>query len=153
MMPYESRVSFFCTWGNLRQLKKKWALILCVFLLSACGGLNMLGPGSSTLRRHGLVAVGVVLLEVWPWWWPLWGWALRPSSKQPGSHSSPSCFQMKNSQLLLKHACLDAAILSALMIMDWVSEPVSQPQLNVVFIRVAMTTNRLGKDLCQSHIW
>ena len=42
-----------------------------------CGGLSMLGPGSSTIRRYGLVGVGVVLLEEV---WSLWGWALRPSS-------------------------------------------------------------------------
>jgi hypothetical protein len=29
-----------------------------------CGGLNMLGPGSSTIRRCGLVGVGVSL---WTW--------------------------------------------------------------------------------------
>jgi hypothetical protein len=28
-----------------------------------CGGLNMLGPGSGTIRRCGLVEVGVALLE------------------------------------------------------------------------------------------
>jgi hypothetical protein len=28
-----------------------------------CGGLNMIGPGSVTLRRCGLVGVGVALLE------------------------------------------------------------------------------------------
>jgi len=36
---------------------------------AACGGLNMLGPGSGTLRRCGLVGRNV----------SLWGWALRPS--------------------------------------------------------------------------
>ena len=28
-----------------------------------CGGLNTLGPGSGTIRRYGLVGVGVALLE------------------------------------------------------------------------------------------
>ena len=28
-----------------------------------CGGLNVLGPGSGTIRRCGLVGVGVALLE------------------------------------------------------------------------------------------
>jgi hypothetical protein len=28
-----------------------------------CGGLNMLGPGSGTVRRFGLVRAGVALLE------------------------------------------------------------------------------------------
>ena len=30
---------------------------------AVCDGLNMLGPGSGTIRRYGLVGVGVVLLE------------------------------------------------------------------------------------------
>jgi hypothetical protein len=34
-----------------------------------CGGLNMLGPGTGTIRRRGLVGGSV----------SLWGWALRPS--------------------------------------------------------------------------
>jgi hypothetical protein len=38
--------------------------------LYTCDGLYMLGPGSSTFRRCGLVGVGV----------SLWIWALRPSS-------------------------------------------------------------------------
>ena len=29
-----------------------------------CGGLNMLGPGSGTVRRCGLAGVGVALEEV-----------------------------------------------------------------------------------------
>jgi hypothetical protein len=34
-----------------------------------CDGLYMLSPGSGTIRRCGLVGVGVALLEwVWPWW-------------------------------------------------------------------------------------
>jgi hypothetical protein len=40
--------------------------------------------------------------------------------------------KMKNSQLLQHHACLDTAMLPTLMIIDCTSEPVSQPQLNVV---------------------
>ena len=49
---------------------------------SLCGYLNMLGPGNGTIRRYGLVEVGVAF-------WSrfslvrgnasLWGWALRPS--------------------------------------------------------------------------
>ena len=35
-----------------------------------CGGLYMLGPGSSTIRKCGLVGVGVSLLM----------WALKPYS-------------------------------------------------------------------------
>ena len=32
-------------------------------LIGLCGGLNMLGPGSDTIRKCGLVGVGVALLE------------------------------------------------------------------------------------------
>jgi hypothetical protein len=38
---------------------------------------------------------------------------------------------MQKSQLLLCHACLDAAMLPALII-DWTSEPINQSQLNFV---------------------
>ena len=34
----------------------------------------------------------------------------------------------------------------ALMIMDWTTEPVSQPQLNVVFIRVALVVVSLHSN-------
>jgi hypothetical protein len=55
-------------------------------------------------------------------------------------------------QLLLHHACLDAAI-SALMIMDSTSEPVSQSQLNVVLIKVAlvMISVHSRKTLTMTH--
>jgi hypothetical protein len=50
-----------------------------------CYGLNMLGPGSGIIWKGGLVGVGV----------SLWRWALKPSSKLPGSQSSPSGLHMK----------------------------------------------------------
>jgi hypothetical protein len=43
---------------------------VCVCTYGSCGALNMLGPGSDTIRRGGLVGVGVLL----------WVWALRSSS-------------------------------------------------------------------------
>ena len=33
------------------------------FKVGLCGGLNMLGPGSATIRRCGLGGVGVALVE------------------------------------------------------------------------------------------
>jgi hypothetical protein len=48
-------------------------------------GLYMLGPGSGTIWRCGLVGVGVSLLA----------WALITYSQLPGSQSSASSFQMK----------------------------------------------------------
>jgi hypothetical protein len=38
--------------------------------MTHCDGLYMFGPGSGTIRRCGLVGVGV----------SLWAWALRPFS-------------------------------------------------------------------------
>ena len=34
-----------------------------LFILTLCGGLNVLGPGSDTIRRCDLVGVGMALLE------------------------------------------------------------------------------------------
>ena len=77
----------------------------------------MLGPGTGTIRRCGLVEVGVALMkEV-----SLWGWAMRPSSQPHGSQSFPVCLQnkMKNSQFLQGHVCLNKHCHApALMIMD-----------------------------------
>jgi hypothetical protein len=36
---------------------------LLSIIVTIYGGLNMLGPGSSTVRKCGLVGVGVALLE------------------------------------------------------------------------------------------
>ena len=38
-------------------------LIICSFDNGHRGGLKMLGPGSDTIRRYGLIGVGVALLE------------------------------------------------------------------------------------------
>jgi hypothetical protein len=65
--------------------------------------------------------------------------------------------KMYNSQHFLYHAFLDAAMLPILMIMDRTSEPVSQPQLNVVLIRVALvmvsvhSSTTLTKTSCKQE--
>ena len=51
-----------------------WELVLFYHVgpgnqTQVCGGLNMLGPGSGTIKRRGLVGGSVLL----------WVWALRPS--------------------------------------------------------------------------
>ena len=71
-----------------------------------CDGLNMLGPGSSTIRRCSLVGVGVVLLE----------------EVCPVGMGNETVFlaawkigflwmKMENSQLLQHHASLDTALM------------------------------------------
>jgi hypothetical protein len=42
---------------------------------------------------------------------------------------------MQNSQLFQHHACLDAAMLPTMMIMDWTSEAVSWSQLHIVLYK------------------
>ena len=43
--------------------------------------------------------------------------------------------KMQSSQLLQHNVCLGAAMLPSMMITDGTSEPVSQPQLSVVFYK------------------
>ena len=70
----------------------------------------MLGPESDTIRRCGFVGVGIVLL---------WRKCVTVSMGfktlilAAWIQASPSCLQNErwNSQLLLHHACLDAAML------------------------------------------
>ena len=47
----------------VRLYNRTWAPVDVSCVEHVCGGLNMLGPGSGTLRRCDLVVVGVVLLE------------------------------------------------------------------------------------------
>jgi hypothetical protein len=55
-----------------------------------------------------------------------------------GSQFSPVCLQNKMFSASPTPCVLEHCHASALMIVDWTSEPVSQPQLNVVLIRVAL---------------
>ena len=48
----------------------KTTMMKLTHLYTHCGGLNTLGPGSGSIKRCGLVGVGV----------SLWVWAIRPSS-------------------------------------------------------------------------
>jgi hypothetical protein len=86
----------------------------------------------------------------------LWTWALRPLSKLPGSQSFPACLwkEMKFFQLLLHHACMDHCHALDLMIMDWNSEPLNHPQLNIVSIRVGlvMVSVHISKTLRQKFV-
>jgi hypothetical protein len=38
-------------------------IIIIIIIIINCGDLNMLGSGSDTIRRCGLIEVGVALLE------------------------------------------------------------------------------------------
>ena len=78
-----------------------------------------------------LLACVALLEEVWH----CEGELLRSHAQVPPSvEHSISCSQwikMKNSRLLQHQVCLHTAMLPAMTIMDWTSEPVNQPQLNV----------------------
>jgi hypothetical protein len=91
----------------------------------------MLGPGSSSIERCGRVTVGVSLwacalfntlvLAAWKW---VFCW--QPSNEDVELLAPPA-------------PCLAGCYhVPALMIVDWTFELVSQPQLNVVLIRVAL---------------
>jgi hypothetical protein len=116
-----------------------------------CGGLTMLGPGNDTIRRCGLVGVGVASLE---WMWPCWrkyvtmgvsfetlllaAWKTVFSwlpLDQDIELSAPS-----------PYTCLDTAMLPALMLMDLTSETISQAQLNV-----CLDKSCLGHGVCSQQ--
>ena len=78
-------VSFIAIY-NVKQAKMVSKIKRLFYLIyTRCDGLYMLGPGSGTIRRCGLLGVGV----------SLWVWTLRPLSYLPESQSSPSSLQMK----------------------------------------------------------
>ena len=97
--------------------------------MSNCDGLNMLGPGSGTVRRCGLVGVDVALLEEVC---HCGNWLCDPS---------PRClFWLQlghDAELLaLLGPCLPACYhVSCMMITDWASENVSQPQRKIVLCK------------------
>ena len=73
----------------------------------------MLDPRSGTIRVYALVGVGVALEEMCPC-----GGGYPPSCLEDSG--LPASFRTRHRTLLLPqhHACLDAAMLPALMIMD-----------------------------------
>ena len=79
---------------------------------SFCGGFNMLAQGMALCR-------GVALLE---WVWHFWRNRVTVGRGGALRDLPPSCLVASlllfASQLLLHHACLDAAMLPALMMMD-----------------------------------
>ena len=114
-------------------------------IIATCHSLNMLGQGVALLDNVAL------LKEVCHYGGRLWNPPSRCLSLQ--SSSVYLWNKMENSQLLQHHACLYAAMLPAIMIMVWTSEPVGQPQLNVVLIRVAlvMVSFHSSKTLRHCH--
>jgi hypothetical protein len=58
-------------------------------VLGKCNDLNMLGPGSGTIRRCGLVGVGVALLE------EVYHCEVSFLLVAWGCQSSPECLQIK----------------------------------------------------------
>ena len=106
------------------------------FYLGSCCGLNLLGLGSGTVRRFGLVGAGVAWLEeVCHYGGGLWD-------------PSPSCLRTvctwhpldKDVELSAAPApCLPGYCHApTLMAIDWTCETVSQSQLNAVLHRVAL---------------
>ena len=65
LLQQDSPGSTYCLAGLcicLYQLLSE-ASLMTIAVGRTCDGLNMLGPGSGTIRRCGLVGVGVALLE------------------------------------------------------------------------------------------
>jgi hypothetical protein len=95
-----------------------------------CGSLDMFDLVSGTFRRCNLVEGGVALLEeVCHFGGGLW-------------NPSPTCLKSRCrllKRLLQEHICLGAVMLPTLMIMDWTSEPVSRPQLNVCLYKSCLS--------------
>jgi hypothetical protein len=84
---------------------------------------NILSPVSASIRRCGLVGVGVALLDkLFHCRGGIWD-------------SLPSCLEKSLPMESFRSRCRiisSSSTMSALKIMDWASEPVSQPQLKVV---------------------
>jgi hypothetical protein len=91
--------------------------------------------------------------------WPCWrkcvtvGWALEVSFYAQALPSveetvSPGCswIEMQNSWLLQHHACLEAAMLPAMMIMHQTSKPLSQYQL-----MLSLNKSCLGHGVCSQQ--
>jgi hypothetical protein len=109
-----------------------------------CDGLYVLGPGSGTIWRYGLVGIGVTWLEwvchcgcgykilILVAWMSVLHW--QPLDEDIELSAPPA--------LCLPGYCHAPT----LMIMDWTSEPVSHPQLNVVFYKTC-----LGHGVCSQQ--
>jgi hypothetical protein len=88
--------------------------------------------GSNTIRRCGFVGIGVALLEEMCHW----GWALGLQKPSPGlvPFSLHAAYRSRQRTLSFFPSTMSACTLScfpAVMIMDWISETVNLPQLNV----------------------
>jgi hypothetical protein len=100
-----------------------------------CGGLNMLDLWGGTIGRCGLAGVGVVLKDMYH----CGGGLLDLSPNQVGASLLLFVFRTRGS---LPGCCHP----SVMIIMDWTSEPVSQPQLNVVLYKSC-----LGHGICSQQ--
>jgi hypothetical protein len=110
----------------------------------------VLEVGRGTIRRCGLVGLGVASLEeVFNVGMDFWeNMLLAPW----GCQSFLVCLwnKMYNSQLLQCHACLDAGRFSDLMIVDWTSEPVSYPGICNPIGGTTLWTNQYPRALDSS---
>lgn len=143
-MPWSIKILYNCIKKNQLQVDQH------------CGGLNSFGPidscvwvlGNDTIRRRVLVGIGVAWEEVCHCGL---GFEVLCLSSAQGGKEAASC--LPNSPLLQHHVCLQAAMLPAMKIMDWSSEPVSQPQLNAVlykWLALVMVLIHSSKTLRQS---
>ena len=108
-------------------LKKHYYYSFVVFI-----ALNMLGPGSGSIRRCSLVGVIVALLEEVCHCGVGFETLLLTALK---TVFWLSWIRIQYPQFLFQqYVCLDATMLTAKMIMNWNSDTINHPKLNVVLI-------------------
>ena len=125
----------FWRWGLAGSLQEIglhyiWYDIYFIHINAHCGGLNMLGLGCAIIRNCGLVGRSLSLWRVGFETFLLTMW-----------EPVLSCLPLEQDIELSAPPvpCLPGCYHSpALMIMNWSSEPVSQPQLNVIRVELAM---------------
>ena len=100
--------------------------------VNICGGLHMFYPGIGTVRKCGLVE----------WLWSCWSRCITVgvgfTTLILASWKPVSSCRWRWRTLSFSCTIPGCCHVPNLMIMDWTSEPVSQPQLNVVLLRVAL---------------
>ena len=108
--------------------------------------------GSSTIRRCGIVGVGVALLEKRVTGGRLWGFRSTSRGQWLTPFSCSLQIWMQASQLPLQHhVCLHAATLPTMVIIDQTFETIGQTQLNLFFKELPWSTLHSNKTLTHTH--